>query len=510
MAVAPFNWDDAVQWDGPGAIAGSEESLSADRLDRARYAEFLTNYLAAEGKQRNYVLNLNAEWGAGKTWFIKRWYMELKAHYPTVYIDAWQQDFSDDPLLTVISSIIDQLKDATGNKVAIPDGVKSKLLGLLKVGGKLVLKSAIKKAGLEDGDFSMEGEDADKLVDTLCSNHKERYESIQYLKQEIRQWVEAAVSANLDQLDGQGRLDYPAFILIDELDRCRPSYAVEMLETIKHIFDIKRVVFVLATDTEQLQHAIKVIYGEGFDAQNYLGRFFQRRFTLNKKSRREFISNILEGRILPDGSTMVWPELNNSRVLLEVVTAVSDSLELSLRQTEQIIDRLLFVMRKPRRRKVNLVFLMYLFALHEKDYQLYSGVSDGALSYAQDKLNEKTLAHKISLKKDVAMDVFIRANTEIGSVVSRAQGKSDIANPFENTFYKVSLGEIICYSYQFMLSNPYKHGNDRELKEIVEKFVANGTLNIQENSILAKKELSLLECNLSLYKNLVELAVHLD
>ncbi|HHQ4736426.1 P-loop NTPase fold protein [Aeromonas veronii] len=504
MAVAPFNWDDAVQWDGPGAIAGSEEILSADRLDRARYAEFLTNYLAAEGKQRNYVLNLNAEWGAGKTWFIKRWYMELKAHYPTVYIDAWQQDFSDDPLLTVISSIIEQLRDATGNKVAIPDGIKSKLLGLLKVGGKLVLKSAIKKAGWEDSDFSVEGEDADNLVDTLCSNHKERYESIQYLKQEIRQWVEGAVGLS------EGELDYPAFILIDELDRCRPTYAVEMLETIKHIFDIQGVVFVLATDTEQLQHAIKVIYGEGFDAQNYLGRFFQRRFTLNRKSRREFISNILEIRALPDGSHMVWPELINPRVLLEVITAVSDSLELSLRQTEQIIDRLLFVMRKPRRRKVNLVFLMYLFALHEKDYQLYSGVSDGALSYAQDKLNEKTLAHKISLKKDAAMDIFIRANTEIGSVVSRTQGKGDIANPFEDTFYKVSLGEIICYSYQFMLSNSYRHGNDRELKEIVEKFVANGSLNMQENSILAKKELSLLECNLSLYKNLVELAVHLD
>ncbi|WP_429018585.1 KAP family P-loop NTPase fold protein [Aeromonas allosaccharophila] len=508
MAVAPFNWDAKIQWDGPGVIAGGEE-LAGDRLERARYAEFLTNYLAAEGKQRNYVLNLNAEWGAGKTWFIKRWYMELKAHYPTVYIDAWQQDFSDDPLLTVISSIIDQLRDATGKTVAIPDGIKSKLLGLLKVGGKLVLKSAIKKAGWEDSDFSVEGEDADKLVDTLCSNHKERYESIQYLKNEIRQWVEAAVSANLDQLDGQGRLDYPAFMFIDELDRCRPSYAVEMLETIKHIFDIPGVVFVLATDTEQLQHAIKVIYGEGFDAQNYLGRFFQRRFTLNRKSRREFISNILEVRALPDGSNMVWPELINPRVLLEVITAVSDSLELSLRQTEQIIDRLLFVMRKPRR-KVNLVFLMYLFALHEKDYQLYSGVSDGALSHAQDKLNEKTLAHKISLKKDVAMDIFIRANTEIGSVVSRAQGKSDIANPFEDKFYKVSLGEIICYSYQFMLSNLYRHGNDRELKEIVEKFVANGSLNMQENSILAKKELSSLESDLSLYKNLVELAVHLD
>ncbi|MNS61497.1 KAP family P-loop domain protein [compost metagenome] len=510
MTVTAFNWSEPLPWDGPGAIDGVVEALAGDRLDRARYAEFLTNYLAAEGKQRNYVLNLNAEWGAGKTWFIKRWYMELKEHYPTVYIDAWQQDFSDDPLLTVISSIVEQLRDAAGNKLAVPDGIKSKLLGLLKVGGKLVLKSAIKKAGLEDGDFSVEGEDADKLVDTLCSNHKERYESIQYLKQEIRQWVEAAVAANLDQLDSQGRLDYPAFILIDELDRCRPSYAVEMLETIKHIFDIPGVVFVLATDTEQLQHAVKVIYGDGFDAQNYLGRFFQRRFTLNRKSRREFISNLLEIRTLPDGSTMVWPELINPQVLLEVVTAVSDSLELSLRQTEQIIDRLLFVMRKPRRRKVNLVFLMYLFALHEKDYQLYSGVSDGVLSYTQDKSNEKTFAHKISLKKDVAMEIFIRANTEIGSVVSRTQGKSDIANPFDDAFYKVSLGEIMCYSYQFMLNNKYRHRDDRELKVIVEKFDADGTLNVQETSVLAKKELSLLECNLSLYKNLVELAVHLD
>jgi hypothetical protein len=504
MTRAEFDWEKSIVWNGPGTIEGVQDTLAGDRLDRASYAEFLTNYLAAEGRQRNYVLNLNAEWGAGKTWFIKRWYMELKSQYPTVYIDAWQQDFSDDPLLTVISSIIDQLKMIAGKENPIPEGMRQRLLGLFKVGGKLALKAALKKAGLEDEDFSLEGEDANQLVDALCSNQKERYDSIQYLKQEIRQWVEGAVVL------GKGHLDYPAFILIDELDRCRPSYAVEMLETIKHIFDIPGVVFVLATDTEQLQHAVKVIYGDGFDAQNYLGRFFQRRFTLNRKSRREFISNILEIRTLPDGSTMVWPELINPRVLLEVVTAVSDSLELSLRQTEQIIDRLLFVMQKPRRRKVNLVFLMYLFALHEKDYQLYSGVADGALSYAQDKFNEKTFTHKISLKKDVIMAIFIRANTEIGGIISGTYGKGDIENPFDDTFYNVSLGEIMCYSYQFMLNNSYRHRDDHELKVIAEKFDDNGTLNVQENSILAKKELSLLECNLSLYKNLVELAVHLE
>ncbi|MDH0433836.1 KAP family NTPase [Aeromonas caviae] len=81
MTVAAFDWSEPLPWAGPGAIDGVVEDLAGDRLGRARYAEFLSNYLAAEGKQRNYVLNLNAEWGAGKTWFIKRWYMELKECY---------------------------------------------------------------------------------------------------------------------------------------------------------------------------------------------------------------------------------------------------------------------------------------------------------------------------------------------------------------------------------------------------------------------------------------------
>lgn len=376
MTSAGFDWSAAVIWEGPGAIAGSEERLSADRLERAQYARFLTNYLAAEGKQRNYVLNLNAEWGAGKTWFIKRWYMELKAHYPTVYIDAWQQDFSDDPLLTVISSIIEQLRDATGNKLAVPDGIKSKLLGLLKVGGKLVLKSAIKKAGLEDGDFSVEGEDADKLVDTLCSNHKERYESIQYLKQEIRQWVEAAVSANLDQLDGQGRLDYPAFILIDELDRCRPSYAVEMLETIKHIFDIPGVVFVLATDTEQLQHTIKVIYGEGFDAQTYLGRFFKRRFYLNKCPSyfliAEFVSDRFE--LLCSKTFHCFSDVNEfSKVMADIVDAFS----LSAREIEAFLDTLFAILHSTSEGSIDIIYLSALVIMHSKNPIAYMTIRNG-------------------------------------------------------------------------------------------------------------------------------------
>ncbi|EKP0260462.1 NTPase KAP [Aeromonas sobria] len=503
MAVAPFKWDSTIQWDGPGAIDGVVEELAGDRLDRARYAEFLTNYLAAEGKQRNYVLNLNAEWGAGKTWFIKRWYMELKAHYPTVYIDAWQQDFSDDPLLTVISSIIDQLRDVTGNKVAIPDGIKSKLLGLLKVGGKLVLKSAIKKAGWEDSDFSVEGEDADKLVDTLCSNHKERYESIQYLKQEIRQWVEAAVSANLDQLDGQGRLDYPAFILIDELDRCRPSYAVEMLETIKHIFDIPGVVFVLATDTEQLQHAVKVIYGSEFDAYTYLSRFFNRRFSMLSGSKHDFVESHLSSASYLNSSIFenIWPKGLGVDSLRIIISSIADACQLSLRSTEKLIDRSLLVLVNMKNDSINIVFLAYLIALHESKPSDYETIISSGRSHSF-----------LSVIK--SYEIKLHGMNNISGTVS-IKMENDCNGAFTQGAYQIPIIDLV-RNYLFGYLGEYQNIDSklkRDVKELDEKYQSMTAEGFSEklkegvlNSCLRKKS----RVDMSTYRDWVELAISFE
>ncbi|WP_323968325.1 KAP family P-loop NTPase fold protein [Aeromonas veronii] len=499
-----FDWQEPMTWDGPGAIDGVVEKLAGDRLERARYAEFLTNYLAAEGKQRNYVLNLNAEWGAGKTWFIKRWYMELKAHYPTVYIDAWQQDFSDDPLLTVISSIIDQLKMIAGKANPIPDGMRQRLLGLFKVGGKLALKAAIKKAGLEEDDFSLEEDDANQLVDALCNNQKERYESIQYLKQEIRQWVEGAVGLS------EGELDYPAFILIDELDRCRPSYAVEMLETIKHIFDIKGVVFVLATDTEQLQHAIKVIYGDGFDAESYLGRFFHRRFTLSTISRREFIQQALSYKKQQFDNVNVWPEVTDSDVLVNILTAVCDHFSLNLRKTEQVLDRTIASIVNYEGCTLNLIFLVYLFSLCEKNNGDYRAVVDGKMSAAHGIPKLKGFTDLINEYEDQNFSCLIKVKSSMGEQI-KIINDGLYTNHFEDKEYTLSLRNILSVSYQNMLRPNSSYNHSISLIKLMKEFSNRvRELTIEENSILAEKELSQLELHLITYKNLVELAVHLD
>ena len=63
-------------------------------------------------------------------------------------------------------------------------------------------------------------------------------------------------------------------IFIDELDRCKPSYALEMLERIKHYFDDDRIIFIVSVNKEQLTHTISNYYGNGFDSTGYLNKFF--------------------------------------------------------------------------------------------------------------------------------------------------------------------------------------------------------------------------------------------
>ena len=85
----------------------------------------------------------------------------------------------------------------------------------------------------------------------------------------------------------------PLIVVIDELDRCRPSYAVELLEVVKHLFGVDRIVFVLAINRSELAHSVRALYGSGFDADNYLRRFFDVDFRLPEPERKTFIDSMI-------------------------------------------------------------------------------------------------------------------------------------------------------------------------------------------------------------------------
>lgn len=422
------NWNDD--------ITIKNEYFPADRLDRSKYADFLTNMLASQGyvtkgdgelEKRNYVLNLNSEWGSGKTYFLKRWKDSIKGNFPVVYVDAWKQDYSDDPLMTVISSVITQLRSQAGKSEDDPlFKVPRKIIGLLKAAAPGLARGLAKRyLGIDpvaimkadqneelmvldsstDENIDM-GIAASKMVKHLFDEHSSKQIAIDSLKKSVEEWVQAVVSLS-------SNVSYPAFIFIDELDRCRPSYAVEMLETVKHIFDIEGVVFVIATDTEQLQHTIKSLYGNDFDARSYLGRFFNSRYTLKEPR----YSQLLEAHCDIDKLTTeyfnikgisVWP-INgfqcDSKEGLYNLYIMYEAMGLSARQVIQITDRLIATIDHLYKCDTfNIIYLTFLLCLREKLPHIFDSIRNLDITQSLDS-SEKSKSAYLELNDKTSWNI---------------------------------------------------------------------------------------------------------
>lgn len=329
--------------------SSTSNDLPIDSMDRARHAKNLTKFLTQKGKEANYVLNLNAKWGTGKTFFLRRWANEIQLHYPTVYIDAWSSDRSSDPLLSVVSEIKKKLHELHGVSeleanlfAGVAKAVKASAPAVVKA----FLKAQFKKhSGMGDDDIEeiISTEDladvGSKLVEQAIDAHNKATVGVEDIKRSIQEWLASVIDSK--------NMEYPLFIFIDELDRCRPTYAIEMLETIKHIFDMKNVVFIIATDKEQLEHSIKAIYGTGFDSRLYLDRFFSRTITLDDPSCKEFIrKKLIESNTLTDyikrneNYAFLASEQGREHEALEILTGIADGFSWPLRKVNLWLDRL--------------------------------------------------------------------------------------------------------------------------------------------------------------------------
>ena len=127
-------------------------------------------------------------------------------------------------------------------------------------------------------------------------------------------------------------------IFVDELDRCRPDYAVKVLERIKHLFEVPSVVFVLATNREQLCHSVKGLYGASFDAGTYLRRFIEFDFTIKQPDTGSFIHARLSVLGVEQSLGDSYGQLHNALTLLASVY------NYSLRDVEQLLMRVLLVL----------------------------------------------------------------------------------------------------------------------------------------------------------------------
>ncbi|MFA0812007.1 KAP family P-loop NTPase fold protein [Microbulbifer epialgicus] len=320
-------------------IANEEWRPDSDRLKRCEEVENLTPLL--ETVEAPLVFAIDSPWGGGKTTFIELWQKYLKEKTKSkacLHLNAWENDFAEDPLLPLLSCFDDWLSDKNNSfSSKVKDAwkkVKAFSPALIKSGVSI----ASRLATLNTLDLGKEYEKviADAVgnsAETVVDEYQSKKTSLDLFTQNLNEVVSALPK-------GQQNL----IIFIDELDRCRPTFAIELLERIKHLFNLKRVVFVIAVNREQLGKSIKGVYGNDFDGHSYLGRFFDIEYQLAEPNCSQYI----EAATIKSGLNDFYSKLPARADLgyVEVILEwLCERFSYSLRDINKTVSRLTLIIK---------------------------------------------------------------------------------------------------------------------------------------------------------------------
>lgn len=238
------------------------------------------------------VVALDEKWGTGKTVFAKRLQRKAAADgFPVVYFDAFARDYEPDVFLALASSALSLLPKPAIKKAQLKERAKS----VGKVLGRVALKGAVRLASggaLKASDFSEANEEiaedvADAIEAELDSLIEQRLSRSQEEQQTFVKFRQALSEIAEQKTDGEKIR--PVIFMVDELDRCRPDYALSIIETAKHLFSVPNVHFLLLCQMEQLAASIRKRYGNDIDAITYLEKFIHARvsFPIPEKHQRD-------------------------------------------------------------------------------------------------------------------------------------------------------------------------------------------------------------------------------
>lgn len=306
----------------PPLEIGEKEGFSEDKdiFKRKEFGERLANLIENAGGEL--VMALDAPWGEGKSTFIKMWQGHLKNEYPkikTIYFDAFENDHQSAPFLALageIYALIDeQIEQPIFRHKAIAALKTTKRIGL-RLGARVLT------AGLLDGtEFEGVGKKdiLDGAVDTIDSYVENILKSATKDKEVVAEFKKY-LAALPEKLGGKSIV-----FIIDELDRCKPPFALEIVEVVKHLFTVPNIAFVLVLNRTQLEASVIKEYGtDEADASKYLQKFINLWISLpkNKESERcdakTYLSDCIKrmGLESKDGKEEEWNKMMFERLVV--------------------------------------------------------------------------------------------------------------------------------------------------------------------------------------------------
>lgn len=233
----------------------------------------LENFISIEKffVSESLVIGLDARFGSGKSTFLKMWRNRLattevnEKKQLVISVNAWDDDYCGDPLVSLISALIDAFGEDSQDAKPLKDAAKDVGWFLAGLGNQVVSKftgiDVVAAGDLAEKKKVENQEVPGSFFDLYSSKRK----ALHALKNAIRAAVEK---------------ESGILIMVDELDRCRPDYAISYLETIKHVFDVRGMTFVLAVDRRQLECSAKAAFGADLDFPEYFRKFVQREVPL--------------------------------------------------------------------------------------------------------------------------------------------------------------------------------------------------------------------------------------
>lgn len=342
-----------------------------DVLNRKDNIETLTTFITSF--EQSIVLCIDGGWGQGKTTFIRMWEKYLHQHsIPTIYFNAWESDYTNDALIALIGEIniaVEKLPEKEQKKVKIfIEKIYGFAANFLKATAPTLANLGIKavSGGLTNTD------ELTKALSSLSESLvKEQINQYEQSRRTLGNFKEAL--SELARSYANGNKDTPLVIFIDELDRCRPNFAIQVLEKAKHLFNVDNIIFVLAADKSQLAHSIRAVYGQGLDVNGYLRRFIDFDYLLPSPVGSVYIKYLVTkmgfDKNLNNDETHIYDHQKKLNSIIRLYN-------LTLREQESFCNILNVVIKtKYHTMQENSVLVFLLIILKIKEPELYKSLN---------------------------------------------------------------------------------------------------------------------------------------
>ena len=263
-----------------------------DKIGREKIVDKICGLVGSLKKDKNFCLAINGAWGSGKSFVLGLIEEKLskKQEYIIIKYDAWENTFYSDPLIAILSCILDGLEDKLSKmrgyrKVAADFGKKKGkeiVDKLSESGGKIGFIAKIIK---EISEVIPDLKNVSLVTDTK-DNQLAIFKSYKSLLYEIKELLNK-LTEKVFVSNEQTKL----VILVDEIDRCLPDEQLKILERLHHLFAVKNCAVIVTMNQICVAETVKTIYG--IDGYEYLRKFFNFTFRLDT-SANEYLKNLLE------------------------------------------------------------------------------------------------------------------------------------------------------------------------------------------------------------------------